>query len=150
MAQDKFEAREIHPRVAALLQKADWLYLHECVLDDNRRVDFVALNPRSGHIAIVECKAAVTSVSSLAEQVNHYHQRFGAPDAFKWVFVWETPHNRTVVRLMEHHIQVFDMDSEPSVSPISASVGHKAKRIFWETFKKFHPDIWAAWGWDDD
>lgn len=142
-----FEYKEIHPRVAALLQKADWLYLHECVLDDNSRIDFVALNPRSGHIAIVECKTHVASVSSLAEQVNHYHRQFGAPIAYKWVFVWDTPMTRTVNRLMQHDIQVFDMENEPDVAPIHPSVGHKSKRIFWETFKQHHLDIFKAWGW---
>lgn len=146
MTKTSFEVKEIHPIVAALLKKAHWLYLHECVLDDNRRIDFVALNPRSGHIAIVECKIFVSSVSDLARQVNHYHSQFGVPIAFKWVFIWQTPRDSTIHRLMKHDIQVFDIDSEPTVTPIDASVGHKSKRIFWETFKSFHPEIYKSWG----
>lgn len=143
--QNRFEAKEVHPRVAALLQKDDWLFLHECRLDDGRRMDFLALNPRSGHVAIVECKIEITSSEDVARQVNHYHSQLGFSDAFKWVFVWVMPSAKKIHGLMRHDIQVYEMDNEPDVTPISTSVDTRGKRVFWETFKRYHPDVYEDW-----
>lgn len=145
MAQDRFESKELHPRVAALLQKDAWLYCHECQFSDKSRADFIALNPRSGHVAVVECKVYISSISELVLQLNHYHGRCGIPEAFKWVFVWKTPLKRTVEALMGYDIQVYDMDSESAVLPIDASVGHKSKRLFREAFEIFYPDFYQGW-----
>lgn len=131
------ESSVVHPRVASLLRSDGWFYHHEYTFADRTRVDFVAIQPRTSRLAVVECKIAISSVSSLIDQLNGYHARFGYPRALKWVFVLNTPLNRTIKYLNSRGIAVFPLDEEPDAYP--DEIDPQAKKAFLNAFNAFKP-----------
>lgn len=131
------ENSEVHTRVASLLRHDGWFYHHEYTFEDRSRVDFVAIQPRTARLAVVECKTAITSVSSLIEQLNGYHRQFGYTRALKWVFVLNTPLNRTIKYLNSRGIAVFPLDEEPDAWP--DEIEPDARKTFLKAFSAFKP-----------
>ncbi len=137
MTQDRFEVTEMHPRVASLLARDGWFYHHEYPLSNRKRADFIAIQPTTGRLAIIECKIAVSSTEALIDQINDYHRRFNHPHALKWAFIHNTPHSGTIKRLDKHHIVTFPMDYEPDLGP--ADLGDVAKKAFRRAYLRVKP-----------
>lgn len=131
------ETSEVHTRVASLLRYDGWLYHHEYTFADRSRVDFVAIQPRTARLAVIECKTSITSVHNLIEQLNGYHQQFGYSKALKWVFVLNTPLNRTIKYLALRGICVFPLDQEPDAYP--DEIDPQAREKFRKAFNEFKP-----------
>ena len=136
MPQLQFENYHIHPRVATMIHNMGWLFLHEYRCED-WRIDFVALNPDNGDLAIVECKTHITNPIPVMAQIGAYHYDFQIWEAFKWVFVWDKPSNDIVEAMAEDSIKVFHV--EESVLLTSPQLKNHQKYAFYRAFYHFYP-----------
>lgn len=98
------EHRDLHPRVAHLLEVGGWCYIHEYDYGV-RRPDFIAIHRMTGQVAIIECKI-VLAAQGLTHQINSYYRDFGLPQAGKHVFVLVEPTKNHVKRFNAKGVQV--------------------------------------------
>lgn len=130
------ESYDLHWRVAHILTADGWLYVHEYRGEGRGQIDFIALNPVTGHIAIIECKVDMESVDQITYQVNRYHKTLGIESALKWVFTLAPISKKRSDALVERGIECSHIDrSIPLLQPLPAGY---AMGKFNEAFIRVH------------
>lgn len=137
MPQLQFENYQIHPRVATMINQMGWLFLHEYTCGKGR-MDFLAMNPENGDLAIVECKTSVAGgVGVILGQLGGYHHDFGIRGAFEWAFVWDKPKAKHVEIIEACNVRLFHVnESVPATSPY---LKPRQKHEFYYHFYRFYP-----------
>lgn len=132
----RFDAAEIAPRAATLILNMGWIFLPE-VINDAGRMDFLALNPANGAIAIVECKTTVLSPMGVLNQIDRYHEAFGLPNALKWAFSWNPVSQRFADTFADYGVSYHHIDNNLERSRNKLKL--KDRYRFYETFYRFYP-----------
>jgi hypothetical protein len=136
MPEMRFENQQVHPRVATMIKQMGWLFLHEYTCGKGR-MDFLAMNPVNGDLAIVECKTSIPSVGPVLGQIGQYHHDFGIRAAFEWVFTWEKPKLKQIETIEACDVKLFLVnESIPATSPYLKS---REKSQFYYHFYRFYP-----------
>lgn len=136
MPQLQFENYQIHPRVAFMIKQMGWLFLHEYSRGKGR-MDFLALHPESGDIAVVECKQSTPWVGTILGQLGQYHHDLGIKGAFEWAFVWNKPKRKQVETIEACGVRLFYVnESTPTISPY---LKPREKHEFYYHFYRFYP-----------
>lgn len=134
--QPRFETAHVHPRAATVIKNMGWLFLHEHICGKGR-MDFLAMNPENGDLAIVECKTSISSVASVLRQLDQYHHDFAIRDAAQWIFVWDTPsqYSSDIINLCD--VKLFQVnEGVPATSP---TLRPSEKYEFYHHFYRFYP-----------
>lgn len=81
----KYEAHDLHPRIAHWIDEQKLLYIHE-YRSRGGQIDFLTICPRSGCVSIIEGKMTIDHPMSPISQVNNYERSLGVADICKMVF----------------------------------------------------------------
>lgn len=73
-----YEVPDMHPRAAAWLRNRGLVYIHEYPARYGR-MDFLAIDPVTGQISIVECKVNITSAADVLSQIDGYRNGVSFP-----------------------------------------------------------------------
>ena len=139
----RFDTSDVAPRAATLILNMGWMFLPE-VINDAGRMDFLALNPQSGAIAIVECKTTITSPMVVLNQIDRYHEAFGLPNALKWAFSWNPISQKFIDTFADYGVSYHHIDNNLERSRNKLRLSERYK--FYETFYRFYPfhDVFPA------
>lgn len=130
------ESRDLHMRVAHLLREDELVFVHEYRLGKDQP-DFVAVNPYSAQVMIVECKKKITDADELMEQIRRYQRALRFPAVSKRVYTLVKLTERTLYVLKSMDIQVFTVGFDVP----TADYGNYAENVqrFEEVMNHFHP-----------
>jgi hypothetical protein len=132
----RIDATEIAPRAATLILNMGWMFLPE-VISDAGRMDFLALHPQTGALAIVECKTTITSPMGVLNQIDRYHEAFGIETAQKWAFSWNPISQKFANTFAEFDVSYHHIDNNLERSRNKLKISQKYR--FYETFYRFYP-----------
>jgi hypothetical protein len=117
MAEKIRECRDVHPRVAHILETEGWCYVHEYKPRLEGSLDFLAIKRDTNQLAIIECKRAIESINDIIWQVNHYARLVSIKEAFKVVFTAHPPTKETIRALKAESIMIYGVDMDaPAVT----------------------------------
>lgn len=130
------EVRDLHPRIAHWLDTHGLLYMHEYVSGGNSQIDFVSIQPSTGHVAIIEAKVLVTRYDK--SQVNWYHQSFGVADASKLLFSLLPVSEDDIDVLEKHDIEVVHLSMDDPMARIRKlrETAYDFAEVFEATYNK--------------
>jgi hypothetical protein len=100
-------------------------------------MDFLAMNPETGDLAIVECKVRVDWVGTILGQLGGYHNDFNIRAAAEWAFVWDKPKPKQEATIEACGVRLFHVDS--SVPTRSPYLKPSEKHEFYYHFYRFYP-----------
>lgn len=111
------EVRDVHPRVAHILETTGWCYVHEYKPRIEGSIDFLAIRRDTHQLAIIECKRAIESLGDIIFQVNHYARLISIKEALKVVFTLHPPSKEATRALKAESIMIYGLDMDtPAVS----------------------------------
>lgn len=133
------EAWDLHPRVAYWLTQKGLVYIHE-FRTSTGVADFIAIDPPSGHISVVECKLDISSIRGYyaGGQVSSYHWSLGVPSASKWLVSFTEPLDSGKENFKENGIEHFKIEMDAPIEYIRP----RAQQIaaFREVYERLYPD----------
>jgi len=132
----RIDAVEIAPRAATLILNMGWTFLPEVICDAGR-MDFLAMNPLDGTLAIVECKTTILSPMGVVQQIDRYHESFGMPTALKWAFSWNPISQKFIDTFSRQGVSYYHIDNMLEKSRNKLRMRDRYK--FYETFHRFYP-----------
>jgi hypothetical protein len=114
----KYEAWDLHPRVAYWLNQEGLLYLHEYHVYSGN-IDFLTIHPPSGHVSIVECKMKIDELTWPVGQINDYHRAFGIKNASKILFSYYSVLDRHRTKLEDDGFELYITGDDAPYIPVS-------------------------------
>lgn len=112
-----YEAWDLHPRVAYWLKDNGLLYLHEYHVYSGN-IDFLTIDPESGHVSIVECKMKIDELAWPVQQINGYHRAFGIKAASKILFSYYPVLDRHRAKLEDDGFELYITGEDAPFMPV--------------------------------
>lgn len=131
----KYEAWDLHPRIAHWIDEQKLLYIHEYRTNAGQ-IDFLTICPRSGCVSIIEGKMKISHPSGVIRQVNEYDRSLGVADICKMVFSYNP--------VLDWHEKMFEMEGFEVYVTGDDAPTTRIKRLretidpFWEVFDYFY------------
>ena len=132
----RFDVAEVAPRAATLILNMGWMFLPEVICDAGR-MDFLALNPQNGALAVVESKTTIASPKTVTDQIDRYHESFGLPIAMKWALSWHPIPHKFVHMFAANGVSYYHIDNDLPRSRNKLRISERYR--FYEVFYRFYP-----------
>lgn len=135
MTTTKYEAWDLHPRIAHWIEEQKLLYIHEYRLNGGQ-IDFLTICPRSGCVSIIEGKMNIERATVAIQQVNDYERVLGIADTCKMVFSYNpvSDWNWNIFEMAGFEVYITGEDApESRIKKMSENID-----AFWEVFEYFY------------